>query len=364
MLSALTFVNYKRFMKKGTNIFSLLIIPLLTVIGINYTFSGDRYVDSSSVAFNVGDKGQMGSEMLKELGVSKNIFINDEKSADKLLEQNDVAAVYCIPEDFSEKIKSGEKPTIESFKREKSGASSLEVQIDKKVNEKLETQILINKGLIKNANELNKKLININVDYKKSPLGNTLFLTVYMVIYCIILSSTNIATEMLALRNDKVLLRTLTTANRGYEIIGSFYLAIFLAQISMSIFVIAASKFILGFQLVSLHIIFANIILSSLFSLSAALIATRVFNNAAVVSNILTLYSAVSIILSTFAQASNSNVSIIVKSIAKLTPHYWAIDSITSSKLFPNSIIMLLMTVAMFTAGSIKARSFLGKVDN
>lgn len=363
MLFNLTFVNYKRFMKKASNIMTLLVIPLLTVLGINYVFEGNRYVDSNATAFNIEDKGTAGKDLLKELEVSKNIFINDEKSADKMLEQNEVAAVYVIPEDFSDKIQRGEKPTIKAYKREKDQESSLEIQLNKKLNEKLEAQILLNNKLINSADEINKKLIATDISYKKSPLGNNLFLTVFMIIYCIILSSANVASELLPLRRDRVLERALTTANKGYEIIGSFYLAIFLAQMTMGVLVLVVGKFIIHFHIVSLHIILINIVLASLFSLSLTLMVTRLLNNAAIVSNLLTLYSAVSIILSTFAETS-SNQSFIVKSMAKFTPHYWAINSIENARLFPNSLIMLLMAAAMFTAGSIRARNFLGKADD
>ncbi len=42
-------------------------------------------------------------------------------------------------------------------------------------------------------------------------------------------------------------------------------------------------------------------------------------------------------------------------------PQYWLMDSIENTKLFPNTLVLILMILALFTAGSYKFRDFVNK---
>lgn len=360
----LSYVNLKRMSKNIVNLALMFIVPMIIILGNHFVVNSGGYNLNLDVAFNIEDEGKYGEEILKTLGIDDNVFYKNE-GALELLEKNEVVALYTIPKNFTEKIKNGEKPIIKAFKREEGNTTTpLEIQLNDEINNKIKEEILLKHNIIKDKEELYKykgKTI-IKDEYTNSANGD-LLMVMTMIIYFIILSSNGIGDEMIKLKKQKVLSRAMTTANKGYEIMGSLLLATLLLLVGSNLLVLLLSKLIIGYTIKSFFIIFINILLASMFSITLTIFLTKISEDATVVSFGTAIYSVASFFLSLIALDSDfyPNVPKVIINLGKFMPQYWLFDSIENTKLFPNALVVILMILALFTAGSYRFRDFVNK---
>jgi ABC-2 type transport system permease protein len=361
----LSFINFKMSIKDIGTLIIMFIVPLVVILGTNLMASKGGYTVDSNIAIDVKDKGVYGEEILKEMSISENIFYDAEDKALELLERNEVVAVYQIPEDFTEKIKNGEKPGIQSFKREEGNTTlAFELNLEDEINERIRDEILLKNGIIGDRSELlnyrtRTKVINLN----ENKVDSKFALAMMMIIYFILLSSSSMGEKMVGMKKQNILSRAMSTANTGYEILGSLCLSILVLQVTINLAILFIVKIMIGFTISNFHIALANIILASLFSITFTMFLTRVFESQGVVSLGAVLFSIASIFLSIITLEPDvfPKVPFVIKNLGKLTPIYWLMDSVETLNLFPNAIIVLLMIIALFSAGNYKLKSFINR---
>jgi ABC-2 type transport system permease protein len=362
-LIRLTLGTAKRMLSDKHTLSMMFIMPLLIILGVGlFSGKGNRNFDVN-VAFNIQDKGSYSKELLEELKIKDNIFFNESSKALELLEKNEIAALYEIPENFTEKIYKGEKPQIRVLKREEGNATLItEISLNDSINKKTKEEILTNAKIINSDKELYLDSLKTTIiqDKKSSVIEKEALAPLLLLIYFIILSSNNIGTELLNLKKDRVLTRAITTNSKGYEIIGSLFLAMFLLQFIINLLVLFVSKIILKFPLTNFYIIFINIMFAILISMSLGLFITRIFKNPAVATYVLIIICIATFLLGTIAIAGDSirEIPWILGNLAKFTPQYWLLDSIYNGRLFPNVFALLLMVIVLFTAGNLRLRNF------
>jgi ABC-2 type transport system permease protein len=359
----LALVTAKRMFRDLGTLSMMLIMPLVVILGVGLlSGKGNKNIDVN-VAFDVQDKGSYSKELLEKLNIKDNVFYNEPTKAMELLEKNEVISLYVIPENFTEKITNGEKPEIKALKREAGNATLVtEITLSDSINKKIKEVILVNAKVITSDKELYLDSLKTAIvkDKKSSAISKEAFAPILLLIYFIILSSNSIGTELLNLKKEKVLTRAITTGNKSYEIIGSIFLAMFLLQTVVSFLVLFISKLILKFPLANIHIIFINIILAILVSISLGLFITRLFKNQVVASYVLILICIATFFLGLLAIAGDNirEIPWVLINLAKFAPQYWLLDSIYNGKLFPNVFALILMVVVMFTAGNLNLRNF------
>lgn len=363
-LFQLIYVNFKRMLKDPMKIGLMFIMPLSVIIFTHFLSSGDTSKPAPSsnlnVAYNIEDKGELGKEFFGTSSKSMWVFINEREKALELLEDNTVAVVYNIPEDFSEKINMYEKPIIQSYKREEGNITvSTEIELNDKLNNLIKNKLLIEKGIIENLEELNVLKTETVLIRNEIAVNNELQMVSAQLIYFIILGASGIIIELLDFKKRNIISRAITTPNSSGTILASVGLSILLFQTIVNIIVLIFGKFIIGYCINGFHIILINIILASMISITLSLVMTRIFNNEGAASLLVTLIGIISLILSILAEGNYySSVPQFIRNLGKLTPQYWIIDSLTKAKLFPNTFIVLLMIIAIFTAGSYKLKEF------
>lgn len=350
--------------KDKGKIITMLLVPLLVILGVNFIGNRGGYSTDISIAFNIEDKGEYAKEILESLEIEENIYYNSEDKAMELLESNEIVALYVFPKDFSEKIKKGEKPIVEAFKREEGNTTlPLEIDINKEINNKMKEKVLLENHIIKNKKDLYKFNTKTQIERNSKKVNGDLSFVVFMIIYFTILSSSSIGEDIVTLKKHNILSRAMTTANRSYEIIGSLCLAILFIQVSMNLLVLYIGKLILKYPITDFYVIFINILLASLFSITFTIFMTRIFEEQGVVSLGTVIFSVASLFLSIIALDVDlyPKVPLIIKNLGKFVPQYWLLDSIEHSRLFPNVIVLLLMILALFTAGNYKFKEFVNR---
>ncbi|AFS79612.1 hypothetical protein Curi_c26170 [Gottschalkia acidurici 9a] len=358
----LSLVHLKRIIKDKNSLFTMIVTPLLVINMTYFLNHGEKAKPSVNIAFNVEDRGKYGQEIIDDIEVSNQTFYKDRKKALELLEKNDIAVIYEIPKDFTQKIKDGKKPVIESLRRqEEKGVLPIEIDLEKKINDKVKENILIKHDIIEDKSDVHKLYKESVVNKYKQGADAKLALTLTLIMYFILLSSSSVGTDILRLRKQNILSRAIATPNRGYEIMGSICLAIFSLQMITYTFILIVQKFIMGYSITNIHIVFTNMALSSLMSISLSLLVVRIFENEGVVSTVLVLFNIITLSISGVALSGDylDNKFWIIDNIAKFMPQYWILDSLESSTLFPNSIILILMIAALFTAGNFKIKNFI-----
>lgn len=357
------FIHFKRMVKSPLVIGLMLLMPTIVLGIIGYSFGKETAHETSNVAFAVEDRGEYGHKFLEKIQAngSKSIYSSKNQALESL-KKNQVLAVYIIPESFTEEISKGIKPKIQSFKREEgNGTSFIEATMEEELIKLTKGRLLSNKGVISEGEE-----INTTIKVKEETIqgkNQMLYMVVLMISNFIILSANSVGSELIRMKKQKVLFRAITTSNTGYEIMGGLYLGFFLVQAIIYTAVLFIEKAFLGFSFEGLlPIIFVNMLLTVLISVSIGLAVTRVVENESVSALITNLFGIITTFVSMGATVmAGDNMPQIIKSIGKFTPQYWVINSMDTGALFPNAMILILMAVAVFTAGSFRIRSFVNK---
>ncbi|MGO5075493.1 ABC transporter permease [Clostridium sporogenes] len=358
------FIQFKRMIKDIKVIGFMFVMPLVVITIINFAIkNGGGNTIMVDVAFNVEDSGKEGKQLLEELKIpTKSIFYNNKDKAMESLNKNDIVAVYEIPKDFSENIRKGEKPEIKAYKKEiGNGTIPIEKSLNNSINKRVRENLLINKNIIKNKNELDKNSLKTVIQNTKNVEGEV-FLVLSLIINFIIFSANNVSSEILNFKKQNILKRAITTSNKGFEIIAGIYLGMILIQSFVYMSVYICGKFIIGYSFDNLVFILINTIVASIFSVSLGIFVTRLFQNESVVALVVNIIGISTTFLSLhsmgFMGLSMSKSPWILLNIGKFTPQYWIFDSIKNSNIFPNIFIVILMSLVLFTAGNIKVRDF------
>lgn len=364
-LFQLVLVNIKRMLKDPMKIGFMFIMPIFVILFVNFLDSSDTTSSSISnlqVAYNIEDEGSLWEEIYGGASKSQWIFLNEKDKAMELLETNEVAVVYNIPSDFTEKINNYEKPIIESYKREDGNVSiPIEFEINSKINEFIKEKLLIDKGIISSKDDLYILKTETVFERNKKAVNGDVHMVTLMLIYFIILGSTTIVQELIEYKKKNIISRSITTPNKSSVILGSIVLAILTFQVLANVIVLLLGSKFFGYEFVSFPIILINFILASLFSITLSIAMTRIFKNESSGSLVTALVSLLSMYLSMFTENVYQNVPNFIKNLGKFTPQYWIFDSLEKSIIFPNVFIVLLMVLALFSAGSYKLKDFVRK---
>lgn len=365
-LIQLIYVNIKRMLKDPSKIGFMFVMPILVILFVQFLSGGDNVPSSISsnvtVAYNIEDE----SELVMELygtAASSHMFLKQKDKAMELLETNEVAVVYNIPADFTEKIYNYEKPTIESYKREEGNVTiQLEIEINNKINEFIKEKILVDKGIISSREDLYVLKTETIFERNKKVVTGDMHSVTMLLIYFIILSASTIVMELMSFKKNNIMSRSITTPNKSSVILGSLVISFLFFQVGTNMIALLIGKIIIGYDIVNLHIILINIILASSFSITLSLAMARLFDNEGVAGLITALIAMLTLFLSMFAQEGvYQNVPQFLKNLGKFAPQYWIFDSLEKSIIFPNVFIVLLMILALFTAGSYKLKDFVRK---
>lgn len=354
-------VNCKRYFKDIKSIAFMFMLPIVVVLLINSISdpkSNYKNLNLKVAVINL-DNGGLGAKLV-EKAKAPSVYNNKEKALEDLKNYN-LIALYEIPENFTEEISNNRKPIINSYKLEQGNAAQIfEVQIEQQVNQLFKTEMLKKNNIIKDENNLGQNFVKLqyNMEKKTIPAGD--FMPIILIMFFLISFSSNITADLLNLRKGRILERFCSTSNRGYEIMGSIYLSMIIAQIIMYTASFITMKVLFKIQFHNFGILILNIALMSMISISLAIMVNRIFKEQGVGVVVINLISIIMFFLYCAGDmAGNSTkVSKIFITLSKFTPFYWSLQSIEKSVLYPNAFVLILIALVFFSAGSIKYSNF------
>lgn len=347
----LTFINIKRYLKNPMNILFMFCLPLVVMFCI-YNFGGSGNVGSIGVVNN--DKGILGEELIAEL--NENYYVNIyEGSIDEALEElkkNEIGELYVLGEEFSETIKSGKKPVVENYKvtSEVGGILALG-KVDSFINEKVKEKI---------APGLENSLIKSEVIRKEKNDVEQYKMTVLMICYFLFIGGTTLIEDMIKLKNQKILRRSITTANKDYEILGGMFFAMFTMQAVLSSSAFLSVIFICKISLPSIWVPILLICLTSFIGTSVILVSVRWIKNPSLATMGCVIYSLISFALAMVSMnlMDFEGTPQIVSNISKLFPFHWMVNILETGEVLMGTIILILMGLCFFTAGCFRLRDY------
>lgn len=344
--------NCKRYFKNNKNIVFMFFVPIL-LTGFVY-FTGDNKSETSNgkIAVINLDRGAYGNKLIKELKIGKTYKNKIEALED--LKNNKYTAVYELPADFSKSANEKLKPVVNVYKLQAGNINNeFENRLKNSIKEIMKVNVLEESNIIKDESEIEKNIIHI--DYKKTDksIGEDKLFPVLNIMYLMIINSTLFGKDLISLKKEKILERVSSTANNEYSILGSIYLSMVIVQSAASIgslFVINL-VFKYGFQSFAFEVL--NIILISMISIATAIMASRMSEQFQMGALIVVLINLLMLTIY-FIGISEKGKFPLGEILMKITPFYWAMDSIKNFRIFPNTIILILIALAFFTAGSVK----------
>lgn len=353
-------VNCKKYLKDYANILMMFVVPIVCVGMVNaLAGQGSSGLDLKVSIVNL-DKGELGNKLIEELDVNS-IYDNKDMALEDLKNYESIA-VYEIPESFTENINEGTKPIINSYKIEEGNSTLIfESQIEENISNLMKVKLFKDNNIINEDSELDKNIVDIEYNMHKGLLSTESFIPIVLIIFFLVTFSANITVDLLRLRKQRILERFLTTNNKGYEIMGSIYISMWLVQIIFYTLSFILLDTVFKYNFDNFGILLLNIALMSMVSISLGIMVSRLFKNEGVASLVVYLTSLVMFFVYMTSIETVGMTEGIMSILAKFTPFYWSLGSIEQSVLFPNVFILLLFALIFFSAGSIKYSSFAKK---
>lgn len=356
-------INCKKYFKDYKNITIMFILPIVCVAMANFLTGDIKKGLNIKVAVVNLDKGNLGGKLIEDLEVNS-VYYNKEKALEELKNYS-IIALYEIPESFTEEINKNVKPKINAYKLEEGNSTQIfEAQIEQKLNELLKVNLLKSNNIIEDEKDIDRNIIKLQYNLKQGLMTSEGFTPIILIMFFLVSFSSNITVDLLKLRKEKILERFLSTNNKGYEIMGSIYLSMLLVQVVMYTASFLVMKIFFKFEFENFGILILNISLMSMVSISLGVMISRMFKDQGVATIVITLISMIMFFLYVGGMAgeNSSKVPRVIITLSKFTPFYWAMDSIEKSMLFPNVLVLILIALVFFSAGSIRYSSFAKKL--
>ena len=345
----LTIVNLKRFLKNHLVLVMTFLLPLVTLIGINYE---ESKVEKPDIIIVDKDQSNKSEELIDKIKKIANVEIkkgNSKKYYDKV-EKEDYLAIYEISKGFESNIKDSKYSTIKRYAIKDSTSLQL---INDTIDNYIKTQVLDNQG-IKYNYKSETEITDINEE-KDMSLMNILMLCYFMSI-----CSSSISQDIIKMKQQNILKRSLTTANSDRKILGGIFLSVFILEMIAYNIIMVITKYCLNVPGINLGLSILAITLSAFVTTAMIIFFTRYIKNPSISSFVIAGLGIAFFILAMCNSVIGQfeNVPSLLSIISVFSPLYWVANIINGTKVIFSSIIIILMTLAFFTAGSFRLREY------
>lgn len=334
----LTLFHIKRILKEPKALL-LIILPVFLSFLMGMIFNSDNSPKLGKFAY-YSHSNYFNQEIYPLLSEEhQGPFLNDEAEIKDHLNQRKADVVYLIPEAFEEDGK------LEAL------SSDGEIQ-----NQFVEEEIL---RLWKNQVELalyqeydlqmaDQTAPEIKVETSKDFLPIGLMISLFMIFYMMYINASMFAEDLLSMRNNFILKRSIVSNSSGKAILGSVLSAYGLIFLVLNILALLIVLLVNRLPLQYMGIISAYFLVNIAFTVSWILLLVRIFKNKAVLSSVSMGVAIAFVVLPPLVENTS------FESLSMLSPFYWTMEGLDFASFFPEGLIIFLMAVTLFTAGSFK----------
>lgn len=340
----LTFINIKRYLKNPSVILISCILPIFMLLLLTFNIEDEN----PSIAIINNDKTEYSKELCKELkkGFGKIEYSTDLNTYIKKLKNSEIGAICVIDSEFGENLSCGNIPKVKVYILKETNGS---IYIENIVNNYIEGIIDEEENCVKTVIKEEKS----NEEYKY-------IMIMILICYFILIGSSLISEDVLKMKNQNILKRSLSIGNKDFIILGSILLAAFLVQSTLSIVSFMSVYIFSNIKLYSILNVIISLLLSTLLSTSIIIFTIRWIKKNKLYSVVIILYSIISMFIAiiNYDLSSFEKYSRIIDKVSVLSPFTWIVNILCDKDILLSSIIVILMSVVFFTAGNFKLREF------
>lgn len=348
----LTWVNMKRLIKNYKVLLMIVVFPILLVGFIFYSSMTDDKFEKQHLAVYDRDNSSESYKFIERLKDDFNVTTYIEKDENEVygrVTEGKEKEIYEIVEGFEKDILLNRKPKLKLIN---TGELSTTLIVKGKVDLILEEMIKGEKSgsPIKTIIEISKKENNHIVQF-----------LILMICYFIIIGGGVIAEDLIMLRDQNIIKRSIVTANKDIEIIIGIFLSIFILQGAGTSFVLLILFNILNIKAIMIPQVILAVILCSAISTSVILATSRWIKTATAVELTIIVYGLISYLLTVTVinvKLMGGEIPKVVEILGKFTPFYWLNNIITNNDLLISILVILIMVCCFLTAGTFKLRDF------
>lgn len=351
-LIRLILINLRRNLKSPVILIMTFLLPMVVLFGV----VGPKSDDPSLGKIGILDKsqGKYSKDLISVLSEKYDIKDLKGEVEDNYNDLRDkkLGVIYVIDENFEEFIDSGEMPKVKCYSIETDiGAVLGDNIISDYVNNLLKEGI--NDGLSTNTIKtiIVDKFQENKIDY---------VMTILMICYFMMIGGSILIDDIIKLKTQKVLRRTISTGNSDKVILGSLYLSAFILQSLMSSITLILAIKLFKIQKYNLGEGILVITLCSLVTTSLIVFTTRWLKNQTIASLAVVIFGLLSFGLGIFGGGIEEfdNVPQIISSLSIISPFSWLIQIINEGKILIPIIVIILMSGVFFTSGSFRLRDY------
>lgn len=347
---SLVWTNFKRNIKSKPLLIGCVLAPIVVTTLMTRMFSAN--VSKNVIYLVNNDKGSYGQLIVDNLNKNSEVKVLSKEDGVENVKNKKTEVCYEIQDDFTDKIKKGEKPEIKEYRRNNSNSRYLEVNmLDDYVNKlMLSEKMKQTLGEEVSVEDLSKSDTSINeLNPNNKDLGDAMLIN--FVISFVLFCSMGIIAEIGDLREQNIFRRAFATGNSKRKIIGSFLTALLIQQTITYILIFILVNYINGLDSLDiLPIISVNIFVLVFLSLGIGTFVTKVIKDdrlSPIIVNIV-------VSLTCFVGGAFLPYEMLpegIKIFSKFTPQYWAIQSINTGK-YEYALVVSLFAIVIFLAGT------------
>lgn len=351
-LIRLTFINIKRQLKNPFVIIITLLMPVAMLLIMN---GGNGKGSDKIGTIAIVDKSNSiySQEIISELEENYNITLTGEVEENlNLIRDNEVGAIYVIDSDFNKLIEEGKIPEVKCYSNETSNGTILANEI---------ITSYINKVVQENiSGGLSTRAIKTIVNNEKITDKSNYIMIVLMLCYFMMIGGSIISEEIIKLKEQNVLRRTIATANSDRAILGSLFMSSFIIQgvlCSLGLVILIA---ILKPENANIGLGILAVILGSLITTSFIVAVTRWIKNKTLASLAIVVIGLIAFVTATMQWGMDwvENVPIFIEGLAMISPFTWILKIVDTGNILMPCLVIILMSAVFFTAGSFRLRDF------
>lgn len=354
-----------RLMKSSSILGSLLLLPAAMILFFAFTNTNQPSTTSeipqevaiqpdeqvATVIFLEEDNDIMRQGLIKK-DWGTHIWINREL-ATKRLNEGKVGAIYTIPSNF---INRTDKTLKVEVRNPNHQSTALEYDIRQIVREYALQQALI--GIDASIESVaSVKGLNIQIEDSQSTAADIFksMPLILLLIFYILVGGSSIGVDLISLKKNHILRRSVVSPNESWRTLGILLISYSIFMFLVNVVLLTLIQYFYAIEATLYWRSIGLILLSILFSLSSAIAMFRVFKHPAYASSIGTL---IYVLLLGLAFADNIFDSVFIQTFTYLSPFKWIIHIFDTGEWLMSTIIVLLMSGVLFTAGSYRLENY------
>lgn len=328
----------------------------LIMITMTVVFEGSTSNVSTTGVVNL-DKGTRAQALIDQFEASDTfeVFDTEEKATKALHEETQ--QVYIFPENFSTLLDQGEKPEVEILVKneELTGHSEFNFYLQNTVQMERTNQYLDSLDLAVKEAETPWEIKIEEPLFKGKDI-----MVIALLSFGILYGGAMLSTDLVSQKKAKVLRRGLATPTSGYMILASSIAGSWVLQFTSNLLALAFVQIFIPFSLKSFLTAVALVAFTCIFSACIQLLILRIFKEPQMSVFVGMILSMIFLFLPMIYDMREiiTNVPSFLFKFAYISPIFWIIEATTGGSILLSLGMLLLLSLMLFFAGSIRLKDF------